>query len=35
VLVPDSCSKDSCSTPDALSIGIPVQAVKATFPGAM
>jgi hypothetical protein len=35
VLTPDSCSKDSCSSPDALSIGIPVQAVKATFPGAM
>lgn len=35
VLVPDSCSKDSCASPDALSIGLPVQAVKATFPGAM
>lgn len=34
-LVPDSCSKDSCSSPDALSIALPVQAVKATFPGAM
>jgi hypothetical protein len=35
LLVPDSCSQDSCTTPDALSIGLPVQAVKATFPGAM
>jgi len=35
LLVPDSCSKDSCSAPDAISIGLPVQAVKATFPGAM
>jgi hypothetical protein len=35
VLAPDSCSKDSCASPDALSIGIPVQAVKATFLGAM
>lgn len=35
LLVPDSCSKDSCATADALSIGIQVQAVKATFPGAM
>jgi hypothetical protein len=34
-LVPDSCSKDSCASPDALSIGLPVQAVKATFTGAM
>lgn len=35
LIVPDSCSKDSCSTPDALSIGVQVQAVKATFPGVM
>lgn len=35
LLVPDSCSKDSCSTADSLSIGIQVQAVKATFPGVM
>jgi hypothetical protein len=35
LLVPDSCSKDSCSTADSLSIGLPVQAVKAAFPGAM
>jgi hypothetical protein len=35
LLVPDSCSKDSCASPDALSIGIPVKAVKATFTGAM
>jgi len=32
LLTPDSCSKDSCSTADALSIGVKVQAVKATFP---
>jgi hypothetical protein len=31
-LKPDSCSKDSCTTPDALSMGIQVQAVKASFP---
>lgn len=35
LLLPDSCSKDSCTTADSLSIGIQVQAVKATFPGAM
>jgi hypothetical protein len=34
-LQPDSCSTDSCKTPDALSIGVQVQAVKAAFPGAM
>ena len=31
-LTPDVCSTSSCTTPDALSIGIQVQAVKATFP---
>jgi hypothetical protein len=31
-LQPESCSTDSCKTPDALSIGVKVQAVKATFP---
>jgi hypothetical protein len=35
LLVPDSCSKDSCASADALSISLPVQAVKATFPDAM
>lgn len=34
-LQPDSCSMDSCKAPDSLSIGVQVQAVKATFPGAM
>ena len=32
MLTPDSCSMDSCTTADSLSIGIKVQAVKATFP---
>jgi len=32
MLTPDSCSTDSCTTADALSIGVRVQAVKATFP---
>jgi hypothetical protein len=32
MLTPDSCSMDTCTTPDALSIGIQVEAVKATFP---
>jgi hypothetical protein len=32
LLSPDACSKDSCSTPDALSLGLKVEAVKATFP---
>jgi hypothetical protein len=32
MLVPDSCSMDSCTTADALSIGIKVEAVKGTFP---
>ena len=28
----DSCSKDTCASPDALSVGLRVEAVKATFP---
>jgi hypothetical protein len=28
----DSCSKDSCTAPDALSVGLQIEAVKATFP---
>lgn len=32
VLKPDSCSTESCKAPDSLSIGIKVQAVKASFP---
>lgn len=32
LLQPDSCSTDSCKTSDALSFGVKVQAVKATFP---
>lgn len=32
LLQPDSCSTDSCKAADSLSIGIKVQAVKATFP---
>lgn len=32
MLQPDSCSKDTCAMADALSIGIKVEAVKATFP---
>jgi hypothetical protein len=31
VLMPDICSKDSCTTPDEVSIGIQIHAVKATF----
>ncbi|HEU4734412.1 MAG TPA: hypothetical protein VFT22_41260 [Kofleriaceae bacterium] len=31
VLTPDSCSQDTCSAPDALSIGVKIEAVKATF----
>jgi hypothetical protein len=31
----DSCSMDTCTMPDALSIGVQVQAVKATFLGAI
>lgn len=32
MLKPDSCSTDTCTTADALSIGVQIQAVKATFP---
>jgi hypothetical protein len=32
LLAPDVCSTDSCAAPDALSLGIQVQTVKATFP---
>jgi hypothetical protein len=32
LLGPDSCSKDSCTAPDSLSVGVKVEAVKATFP---
>jgi hypothetical protein len=28
----DSCSKDTCATADSLSVGIKIEAVKATFP---
>lgn len=31
-LSPDGCSKDSCTASDALSVGVQVTAVKATFP---
>jgi hypothetical protein len=31
-LKPDTCSMDTCSTPDSLSMAIQVQAVKASFP---
>lgn len=31
VLTPDSCSQDTCTAADSLSIGVQVQAVKATF----
>jgi len=34
-LQPDSCSMDSCTTPDSISLGVQVQAVKAAFPGVM
>jgi hypothetical protein len=34
-LQPDSCSMDSCTAPDSLSIGVKVETVKATFPGVM
>jgi hypothetical protein len=30
---PDVCTTDACTTPDGLSIGVEVQAVKAMFPG--
>jgi hypothetical protein len=33
LLQPDICSTASCTTPDALSVGVQVEAVKATFPG--
>jgi hypothetical protein len=29
---PDGCSKDTCTTPDALSVGLNIEAVPATFP---
>lgn len=32
LLLPDSCSTDSCKTADSLSVGVQVKAVKATFP---
>jgi hypothetical protein len=32
LLLPESCSMDTCKAADSLSIGIKVQAVKATFP---
>ena len=32
MLMPDVCATDSCTTPDSLSIGIGIEAVKATFP---
>lgn len=32
VLLPDSCSKDTCTEPDSLSVGVKIQAVKGTFP---
>jgi hypothetical protein len=32
LLQPDACSKDRCQSADSLSIGIKVEAVKATFP---
>jgi hypothetical protein len=31
-LLPDVCSTDSCSTADAVSLGVKVDAVKASFP---
>jgi hypothetical protein len=31
MLTPDSCSMDSCTAPDSLSIGVQVKAVKASF----
>jgi hypothetical protein len=31
VLQPDSCSQETCKAPDALSIGVKIEAVKATF----
>jgi len=35
MLAPDVCTMDSCATPDGVSIGVRVQAVKAAFPGVM
>jgi hypothetical protein len=32
VLQPDSCSRDTCSAPDSLSVGVRISAVKGTFP---
>jgi hypothetical protein len=34
-LAPDVCTTSSCTTPDGVSIGVQVQAVKAAFPGVM
>lgn len=34
-LQPDVCIADSCANPDGVSVGVEVQAVKATFPGVM
>jgi hypothetical protein len=31
VLMPDSCSTDTCTKPDSLSLGVKVKAVKATI----
>jgi hypothetical protein len=31
LLKPDSCSTDTCKTPDSLSVGVQIEAVKATF----
>lgn len=35
LVAPDVCTMDSCATPDGVSLGIRVQAVKAAFPGVM
>jgi hypothetical protein len=35
LLAPDVCTQSSCDKPDALSIGIQVTAVKATFTPAL
>jgi hypothetical protein len=32
-LMPDICTKSSCTAPDGLSVGLKVTAVKASFPG--
>ena len=34
-IAPDVCTTSSCTKPDGVSIGVQVQAVKATFPGVM